>query len=323
MLNKKILWLSFVGSVLFLRANKAISLLDVTCAISSTFRLESRQMTLRHSKAINMQAGLISDTALCIMLWLTTSFERAAVSDLKTLVCTGVVASLAFIWNTSSISTTRQSTIVTASLIYGVIFAMLTTSGIQLLLTLLAVVMVAFAAHNRTLEEDLLDQHYNDIITPRVIQHHDKFTNQKLTGVIVLTMLLFLAHLESQNLTANEMDTFKPIEIKPSNKIPSVDFNDRSMPVGVRHQLRRQCLHKTRALYIDRVGAMIKPNKNFAVIHFPDHWNLGDAFIYNGQTVMWHVYGQLFQRGSVKDEKSIFTQILSVSLGRHLCQLIR
>jgi hypothetical protein len=319
MVDKKIMWLSFIGSVVYLRASKSISMMDVALALlSSTIRLEARRISLRHSTAIVTQAEIASETALCSVLWLTTSFERGtfmnSFSDMKLLAPCGLLASLAFILSASSASATKQSKIVSASLLCGVTSAIFTTSGIHLLLALISVVFVAIAAHNRTEEEELIDQHYNDIITPRIIQHHDQYAHQKLAGVIALTFLLFLAHLQSQNNYPSVSNTQQTIEIKTTTQIPSIDFNDRGMHDGVRKQLRHQCLHKARALYIERVGAMIKPNKNFAIVHYPDHWNLGDAFIYHGQTTMWHVYGQLFQRAPTTGSNyNAFAQIITVS----------
>lgn len=318
--NKKMLWLSLVGSILFLRANKSISLLDVAVAASSSIiRLEAKKLSSQHSKMIIIQSDIVSYAALCLVLWLITPVERDLfmnrIPDLKLLIASGALACLAFIFTRQSLPTTKQTATITASLICGVTSAILTSSGIPLLIVLISMVLIAMAAYNRFDEEPLIDQHYNDIITPRIMQQRNSYATQKLTGVIIVTFVLFLVHVQLQTLPQKidyntEQTTFK----KPSVEILPIDFNDRSMPVGVRKQMRQQCLHKTRSLYIDQVSSMIRPNANFAVVHFPDHWNLGDAFIYNGQTTLWNIYGQIAQRSpTLVDNFKSYNLLITVS----------
>ncbi len=73
----------------------------------------------------------------------------------------------------------------------------------------------------------------------------------------------------------------------------TIDFNDHNMPEGERKMYRLQCLHKTRSAYIEMLSPYFRRGRNYTILDYPNHWNLGDAFIYVGQDIMFSVYGQV------------------------------
>lgn len=175
-------------------------------------------------------------------------------------------------------------------------FMNLTKFGLWCQLLAILLVAIAIFISRRTAPPTKIDQQPAKEDTRSATDTNGTMAYIKIGALIGIVWLLLLGHVSMGNPDVKFWVTNSTTVTTNQTSGSDWSFNDPNMPEGVRKAYRMQCLHKTRAHIMNSVGRYFHPNKNFAVLDFPNHWNLGDAFIYYGQTNIWMIYGQIPMR---------------------------
>jgi pyruvyl transferase EpsO len=265
-------------------------------AISAYVSLKIRKLsaTYKYTAKSEFSAALMASILLILTSADETSTFNVRLQYVK-LFPFIVIINAIVLWRYKKADQTTSVTVDSASYILtAVTTALKYLVKYSLWLQLLSILIIAIAIYisRRTEALTKIDQQHVKEDTRSATEENKNMLYIKIGALIGIVWLILLGHVSMNNpdvklWTAN--DTLATVQTHETDW----NFNDKNMPEGVRKAYRMQCLHKTRAQIMNSVSRYFHPNKNFTILDFPNHWNLGDSFIYQGQTIMWMVYGQI------------------------------
>ncbi len=207
-----------------------------------------------------------------------------------------IILNAVVLWRYKRADPTSSKTLDSASYILTALTAaFMNVAKHSMWLQLLSITMVAAAIYIAQRAETVtrIDAQHEKKDTRTTTDAAPHVLYIKIGALVVIVWIALFGHVSMNNpdvklWTANATEV-----VTLSSPKTDWNFNDKDMPEGVRRAYRMQCLHKTRAQVMNSVIPHLPADKNFTILDYPNHWNLGDALIYHGETAIWTIYGQI------------------------------